>query len=582
MLLVEEYFNGEDDRFVGALREVHSPKALAGLADRWKKDPRPWARRQQSAYLSEPFDSFGHNVVVKRLFKHAEATDDGELLARFLVSFDRLVRRVRKTQYRYDWQSRESWQEEYLAMPSNSLPPDKTITVKDPRTGRERQVPVFIPRQGFLFSSKTRLYLRRRAWRYFRKLGFQCPERYVPAVVRALKLYRDEDLQYGENILDSWGLLQACFRYSHVLEFRPVHIRLREDRGLNELEPAPRFPELWKKPEAAGELWSLVAEAQSRLVRLWAMQMLKREHAGRLAEMSAAEILVLLNHDDEEVQQFAADLLAACADELARLPVSTWLKLLQTKSLIALQRITDLMARHVSAERLELADCIRLASAEPAPVARLGLEMLKQRRIATAEDREAIAAVSQARSAAVAGELAAWALRILGAAETYERDLVLRFFDSLSRPVRLTAWAWLTSGDSPGYDDPGLWCRLLETPYDEIRLNLVDELDRRSSLPGAGADDLSPVWCSVLLGVHRGGRQKLKAVHQVSEALARNPARAADLLPVLAVSVRSVRPAETRAGLAAVVAAVEARPELGPMVAEHLPELKLTVAEAKP
>ena len=278
--------------------------------------------------------------------------------------------------------------------------------------------------------------------------------------------------------------MQACFRHHDALEFGAAHIRVREGRSLNDLEPAPRFPELWKKAEAGGELLLLVAEAGSRLVRLWAMQLLKREHSARLAAMPASEILRLL-------------------------------------------------------------------------------------------DRDAVAAVSQARCVAVAGELADWSLAILGTAEAYDRQLVLRFFDSLCQPIRLSAWAWLTADGSPGYADPGLWSRLLETPYDELRLRLIDELARKASLPGAGAEDLTPVWCSVLLGVHRGGRQKQKAVRQVAAAIAKDPTRAADLLPVLVVAVRSVRPAEARAGLAAVVATLTARPELTAVVTGHLPELKL-------
>ncbi len=141
--------------------------------------------------------------------------------------------------------------------------------------------------------------------------------------------------------------------------------------------------------------------------------------------------------------------------------------------------------------------------------------------------------------------------------------------------IRLGAWAWLSADGSPGYADPGLWSCLLETPYDELRLRLIDELARRASLPGAGTEDLTPVWCSVLLGVHRGGRQKQKAVRQVATAMAKDPSRAAELMPVLVVAVRSVRPAEARAGLAAVVGAVAARPELTAIVTEHLPELEL-------
>jgi hypothetical protein len=47
---------------------------------------------------------------------------------------------------------------------------------------------------------------------------------------------------------------------------------------------------------------------------------------------------------------------------------------------------------------------------------------------------------------------------------------------------------------------------------------------------------------------------------------------------VLVVAVRSVRGAESRAGLAAVVTALEARPELGPLVRQFLPELQWEVA----
>jgi hypothetical protein len=77
----------------------------------------------------------------------------------------------------------------------------------------------------------------------------------------------------------------------------------------------------------------------------------------------------------------------------------------------------------------------------------------------------------------------------------------------------------------------------------------------------------------VLLGVHRGGRQKVKAVRQLADAIAAEPARAAALLPVLAVAIRSVRGPEMRAGLAAVMSLVAQRPELSGAVREKLPEL---------
>ena len=58
-LLVDDSFAAEDDRFVDQVRTVTSPKYLAALADRWKKDPRPWARRQILKYLALPLDRAG-------------------------------------------------------------------------------------------------------------------------------------------------------------------------------------------------------------------------------------------------------------------------------------------------------------------------------------------------------------------------------------------------------------------------------------------------------------------------------------------------------------------------------------------
>jgi hypothetical protein len=84
-----------------------------------------------------------------------------------------------------------------------------------------------------------------------------------------------------------------------------------------------------------------------------------------------------------------------------------------------------------------------------------------------------------------------------------------------------------------------------------------------------------PVWSSVLLGVHRGGRQKRKATGQLAAAIADQPQRADELLPVLAASIRSVRQPERRSGLAAVVQLVTACPELAASVSRHLPELRL-------
>jgi hypothetical protein len=576
MLLAEEYFANEDDHFVETLRQIHQLKPLAGLADRWKKDPRPWARKQVFVYLEQPLNCPGHQPIIKRLFKQAEENQDHELMTAFLVAFDRQVRREIRTKRRWDFRSRTVNEEERLVTPRDVLPLKTERTARNPLTGELMAYGVRTARNAKLFKYRTRYYLRRRAWRYFRRLGHRDPATYLGAVARALEAFTDADLQRGENILDSWGLMHACFGEHEALEFGATHIQLKDGRTLAELTPAPAFPDAWKRPEAAPFVLGLVLGSNSRLVRVWATQLFQRDQAGFAVPLET--ILALLEHQKAEVQQFGARLLeSSCA--LATLPVASWLKLLQTKNEEALQRICDAFARHVSSDRLDLPQCVELACVQPVPVARLGQRYLKERAGDSPQDRDQIAALADAKCPAVAGELTAWALGVLGKPENYSCDQVIRFFDSLLPETRTAAWNWLLA-DSPGLADATLWSRLTETPHDDLRLRVVDHLQRQTSMPGANANQLEAVWRSVLLGVHRGGRQKAKAVQQIARAIVDDPAQANSLLAVLAVAVRSVRGPEARAGLAAVVGVVEARPELAELVRRALPELKLAEVAA--
>jgi hypothetical protein len=263
------------------------------------------------------------------------------------------------------------------------------------------------------------------------------------------------------------------------------------------------------------------------------------------------------------------------------------------------------MERHVTSDRLTLEQMVELTLAAPVPVARLGLRFLQTRKIETAAERGTISRLSNARSAGVAGEITTWALSILGAPENYDVDAVSRFFDSLLQPAREAAWAWLVGatpaspgvrpareGDagvaptgagasvSAGYHDPALWSRLIETPYDDLRFNVVKELQRRATLPGTSIQQITLVWTTVLLNIHRGGRFKLAALRQISRAIVDDPAHAEPLLPVLAVAIRSVRMPEVRTGLSAIVTAVEIHPPLADAVARHLPEMQLSAEAA--
>lgn len=576
MMLAEEYFANEGDLFLETLRRVSQPKSLAALADRWKKDPRPWARTQILAYLAQPLDSPGHQPIVKRLFKHAEESKDHELMAAFLVAFDRHVRRQIRTKQRWDPRSRTAYEEERLVTPRDVIPLKPDRSGRNPMTGEAMSFGVRTPRGAKLFKYRTRYYLRRRAWRYFRWLGHRDPAAYLGAIATALAVFEDADLQRGENILDSWALMHACFGEHEALEFGATHIQLKDGRTLGELSPAPMFPDAWKRPEAASLVLGLVTRAHARLVRLWATQLFQREHAAFAVPLDT--ILALLEHEEADVQQLGAKLLES-SSSLATLPVASWLKLLQTKNEEALQRICDAFGKHVSSDRLDLAQCVALACVRPVPVARLGQRYLKERVISSSVDREQIAQLANAKCSAVAAELTTWALGILGKPENYSVEQVIRFFDSMLSETRMAAWAWLLN-DSPGLPDPSLWSRLAETPHDDLRLRVIDYLQRQTEVPGADPNQLESIWRSVLLGVHRGGRQKAKAVQQIAHAIVENPARVESLLPVLAVAVRSVRGPEARAGLAAVVSVVEAQPQLAEAVRRFLPELKLAEVAA--
>ncbi len=567
-LALQEYFDTGDDRFLDELRATEAPRRLAALAERWKRDPRPWARAMVFAYLEQPFDRPGHEPLVRRLFKHAEAERDAELMGAFLAAFDRLVRRRVAKRWRWGANWQDSWTEEVLVTPSNRIP----------HVGKNPLRPWEIPSEGRLFRYASRHYLRRRVWRWFRRLGHQRPDAYVAALVPALARYRDEDLQEGQHVLDSWGLMQALFRHSPALAFGRSLIDVAEGASLGDLEAAPRFPDLWAA-EAAGEpLLGLVTGARSRLVRVFAMDMLRRDHAGLFDRIGLDRLLPLFDADDPEVQRFAAESLVGCTS-LASLSIDAWLRLLDTRNPEALQAVCDAMAVHVTPERLDLEACVRLACAEPLPVARLALGFLETKTLRSAEDRATLARLGDARCVALGEELTRFALAAIGGPATYENDEVMRFLDSTTSTVRAAAWAWVLESPT-AYDDPVLWARLAETPYDDMRLRLVETLEGRLRPARLGQEGSAVVWTSVLLAVHRGGRQKLKAVRQMCDEIAREPARAPALLPVLVVAVRSIRAPEMRAGLSALLTLLEQRPALTDAVAAALPELELTAQES--
>lgn len=598
--LAEELFAREDAGFVDELRRVHFADRLGDFAARWIADPRPFARRALLDYLSRPLNSYRHEPLVKRLFKLAEKAGDDELMGAFLVAFDRTVRRVRKTLTRYkhetffsqtaaeaavraweaegygnanvsNWSSRyyaSAWKREpVVVMPGNTVmprPPERDWKKNQPVHDAERQR---LERKHLLFSLPTRRYLRRRAWRYFRVIGKSDPARYVRAAVGFLIRYTDDDVGSDIHLLDSWGLVHALFHHSPALVSPAKGWAFAEVRSLADLAPAPYLEPAWATyPEA---VFAVLLGANCRAVRQWAVWVLKRHHEGWLAAQPVVTLLKLADHPDPDLSALGFDLLEKAAD-LASVPVDEWLARLDGDDLDKLQRLSNLLTRRLDPTRAAAGDAIRLAGHRSKPVAELGLALLKQKSFAEA-DASALLPLTQADSEVVRPALTRWLRDTLSGFGTARPEWVLEFLDSKHADVRAAGWEWLNT--SALRDDPTIWHRLVESPYDDVRGPLVAALSERAA--GADPDTVRLLWATVLLNVARGGRHKPGVVNQVVARLAEHPDEAGRLVPLLAVAVRSLRKTEFRAGLTGVVWLTENKPDLMPAIRERFPELEL-------
>lgn len=573
-IYLDELFAAEDARFFEYLRGVRSPPMLVPLVERLKSDARPWAQQQIIAYFSEPLDCRGHELVVKRLFKHAEEKGLDRVMAACAVAFDRLIRRERRKIHSYDSAARQWRQSTRLVSPRNRIAP---FPVHDRRSNLPNGLSQDYYRQrpgDRLFTSRTRYYLRRRVWRYFRRLGYMHPDGYVPAIALALSQYTDDDFATGANIIDNWSLMHACYFHFVALEFTATKIELEEGQSLGQMQAAPYHLDLWRQTEAFDVLIDLLAGARSSLVRLWTLEMLHAHHEPLLKSLTPARLIPLLSHADERVQSFAAQAFANM-DNLSSIGIDDWLSLLDTKSIGALTLICDAMKRHVSLDRLTAQQVFDLACARPVPVAQMGFGMVQGQHKQRPYPSKDISRLANVACAAIATESATWALEVLGKMDMFDVDHVSQFFDSLQSGTRAAALAWLDES-SLGWNEPALWVRLIETPFDDVRLGVIRRQEQRQQLPGRQEGDrLAPLWAAVILGVHRGGRRKPDALRQLVRAIVDAPAQAERLLPIVVIAIRSIRPAEQRAALSAVATMLADAPDQLALVGRMIPELEV-------
>jgi hypothetical protein len=597
-LVLEEMLERGDAGFVEALREQSDADRLGKLAAKWYHDPRREARRFLLDYLGCPLNAYRHEALIKRLFKLAEKAGDDEVMGLFLVAFDRSIRRKhfvfprdRRRMLRRN--GRIVLIDEYIQIPkTTTMPRDESATraAINPATKEPMRLPWFrwprdpeqrkrLLESKRLFTVHTRNYLRRRAWRYFRNLGKAQPERYGAAVTALLKRYTDDDVPDGLALLDNWGLVHILFHHCPALEARPNGWTVAEGHGLSELAPAPIFEEVWtKRPD---RLLELLKDARARAVRQWVLRLIQRDHGKLFAGLPLVELLALLSHEDVEVVAIAAEALRQ-APGLDRISVERWLDLLDAKQPLAIEVICELMATHLRPNQLRFDQAVALASSRVVPVARLGLKFLQAHAPKSDAECRALLGLAEAEAATVRPELVKWARSVLEPSPHFTYSWVLEFLDSRHADVRAEGWAWFR--ESPRTrDDVELWKRLLESPYDDVRMKLLSILEQlvtggRESWLEAGrldAELIRLLWATVLLNVHRGNRAKPMVVRQIVGRMAKRADEALALLPILRVALRSVRGPEWRAGLAGVVQLVERRPDLEKQVRAVFPELQI-------
>jgi hypothetical protein len=596
LALAEELFARGDPAFVGELRKVHDAERLGAFATRWLVDKRPAARQLLLDYLSLPLNAYRHEALVKRLFKGVEKARDDDLMGAFLVALDRSIRRQRKTVTRHkhetfsgrsqaEQQQREWTDEGYEIGPIQNysgrfyvygykreqviVAPPCTMP-RPPKGDWKRSVPVpdsyreWMEKRFFLFSLPTRRYLRRRAWRYFRDLGKANDRQYLKAASAYLKRYTDADVDSDIHLLDNWGLVHTLFHHSPAL-IRPAKgWELAPEKTLADLAPAPRFADSWNN--APGMVFQLALEAGCRTVRLWAVRLLRASHAPWLGLQPVDVLLKLIDHSDTDVAALGFDLLERCPN-LGN--VEIWLSRLDGDNLEKLQRLSALLAKRLDAQSVGFADTIKLAMHRSLPVARLGFTLLQKRAAFSDVDVPSLLTLTQAECESIRPEIAGWLREQLTKIGPPKAEWLLEFLDSKHANMRSAGWIWLQ--ETAFKDEPAVWHKLLESPYDDIKGPLVAALSERAK--NASRDLVQFLWASVLVNIHRGGRYKPGVVAQINERLAEHPEEAGQLLPLLAIAVRSLRGPEFRAGLAGVVSLVETQAELRPAIKKQFPEL---------
>ncbi len=559
IVVVREYFTTGDPRFLEELFACQDHAALAGFAPMFFGDLRPWARAQLERYIDDGCDRPFHRALVKRVFKAAERADDAELVARFAVAFDRLVSMELRTVKKRFWgQGRR----EVQILRRKGSYPGRRIWY-EPKSVQKWKPPSH-GSVGAQFSLATRQHLRRRALRFLRKLGPRDPERFLDCASLSLRLYEDAHFDTGADIPERFALVNLLFQWTPVLYRTSRKIFVTHGRSLADLQASLLHEHLWlEQPERVEQLLPL---CRALLVRRALLDFYNRAFPDALDEVPFERLRPLLESEHPDLQAFGIERLKN-AEGLERVSVDDWLRLLQLEHPELLPIVVQQIEAHVSPSRLTEAQKMAMAVRPEVHVAQLGLRWL----IEANTDLDVMLQLRHATCPGVRAEAALWladAIEERGSVEQLREMLDARHDD-----MRCAAQVLLEH--ERFRDETRLWLALAESPYPEMQALLTQHLEERRRAFAGDGSAVHHLWATSLLSIHGGSRTKRRVLRQIADRIGEDPGQAEALLPLLRISLRSVRPSERGAGLAAIARLAFTDASFAALVATELPELDL-------
>ncbi|WP_419659466.1 uncharacterized protein Dvar_83620 [Desulfosarcina variabilis str. Montpellier] len=223
----------------------------------------------------------GYFKAIRYIYKAAEFRFDAEVVGLL----------ARRFETEKAWFYLSNWSRQYVTLPSTW----EYVKLKEE---------IVRPDSRLAYSSRTRNYLRRRAWRMLRRLGDAANPQYVDMAVGMLLAFTDAHAvppkktthyswQQGADgrwqsvpvATREYGPYGGCVAFNHILRAHDPGcqlspnglswLRVAGPSSVTDTEPPPRyevFPELWdKRPDA---LWTLIAQSRCEPVHGFAARAL--------------------------------------------------------------------------------------------------------------------------------------------------------------------------------------------------------------------------------------------------------------------------------------------------------------------